>query len=436
MGVRAGNGRELTILSLLKPHSGALVLALIAVLGEGLANLLEPWPLKIVFDDVLRAKPGHGWLNQFIQRTAGGEPDAILGFAMTAVLAVALLGAISSYTEKYLSTSIGQWVTHDLRRMLYSHVQLLSLPYHDQKQTGDLISRVTSDIDAVQSFIVSGLLSVLIDSLTLFGMVGVMLYMNWRFTLIALSVVPALFLVVYSYTRRIKKASREVRKKEGEIVSVMEEVLSSIRVVKAFAREDYEVQRLEERSLEAIEVSLQARSLKARLLPFVEVIVAIGTCLVLWFGVRMVMAGTLSSGSLIVFILYLGKMYKPMQDLSKIADSYSKAAVGFERIVELLATKRQVKDLPRARVATRLKGRIEIEHVSFGYTPGRQVLRDVSLKVEPGQVAALVGPTGAGKTTIISLIPRFYDPDAGVVRIDGHDIRRFTQKSLRHQISF
>jgi len=400
------------------------------------ANLLEPWPLKVVFDDVLRTKPGHGWLNQFILRTVGGEQIAILAFAMAAVLAIALLGAVSSYTEKYFSTSIGQWVTHDLRGTLYAHVQLLSLPYHDQKQTGDLISRVTSDIDAVQNFIVSGLLGVLIDCLTLFGMVGVMFYINWRFTLIALSVAPALFFVVYSYTRRIKRASREVRKKEGEIVSVIEEVLSSIRVVKAFAREDYEVRRLEEQSLETIEVSLQARRLKAKLLPFVEVIVAIGTCLVLWFGVRMVLAGALSAGSLIVFILYLGKMYKPMQDLSKMADSYSKAAVGYERIQELLETKRQVKDLPRARVAMRFKGRIEIEQVSFGYTPDRPVLHEVSLRVEPGQVAALVGPTGAGKTTIISLIPRFYDPDRGVVKIDGWDVRRFTQKSLRQQMSF
>jgi subfamily B ATP-binding cassette protein MsbA len=420
----------------LKPHSTALIIGLVAVLGEGLANLLEPWPLKIVFDGVFRKTPVHGWLNKFILRTVGDEPLAILGFAVAAVLAIAVLGAISSYTEKYMSTSIGQWVTHDLRRTLYAHIHLLSLPYHDQKQTGDLISRVTSDVDAVQSFIVSGLLSVLIDCLTLLGMVGVMFYINWRFTLIALSVVPALFLVIYSYTRRIKRASREVRKKEGEIVSVIEEVLSSIRVVKAFAREDYEVRRLEEQSLETIEISLQARRLKAKLLPIVEVIVAIGTCLVLWFGVRMVLAGTLSSGSLIVFILYLGKMYKPMQDLSKMTDSYSRAAVGYERIREVLETKRQVKDLPRARKATRFKGRIEFEHVSFGYTPDRPVLHDVNLKVEPGQVAALVGPTGAGKTTIISLIPRFYDPDGGVVKIDRSDVRRFTQKSLRQQMSF
>src|SRR6202011_1720168 len=164
--------------------------------------------------------------------------------------------------EKYLTTSVGQWVMHDLRRTLYSHVQRMSLAYHDHKQTGDLISRVTSDIDAIQSFITSGLLGALVDTLTLVGMVGVMFYINWRFTLIALSVAPVLAAVVYRYTRRIKQAAREVRKKEGEIVSVIQEVLSSIRVVKAFAREDYEQRRLEEQSLEGVEVALRARTLK------------------------------------------------------------------------------------------------------------------------------------------------------------------------------
>ena len=312
----------------------------------------------------------------------------------------------------------------------------MSLAYHDHKQTGDLISRITGDIDAIQSFIVSGLLEALINSLTLVGMLGVMLYLNWQFTLIALSVAPVLFLVVYSYTRRIKKASRDVRKKEGEIVSVMQEVLSSIRVVKAFAREDYEQKRLEEESLEGLEISLRARSLKAKLAPLVEVIVAVGTCLVLWFGARMALNGTLSAGSLVVFILYLGKMYKPMQQLSKMTDSYSKAVIGYERIREVLDTNNEIQDLPGARRAPKFKGQIEFDNVSFSYEPASPILKDVSFKIEPGQVSALVGPTGAGKTTIISLIPRFYDPTSGVVKIDGNDVRRFQQKSLRQQISF
>jgi len=428
----------LTWKTLLEPHAKALGLGLLAVAGETIADLLQPWTLKIVFDNVLKSGSwkGHGWLNHLILATAGTNRLAILRFAAVAALVIAVAGAICSYWEKYLTTSVGQWVMHDLRRTLYSHVQRLSLAYHDHKHTGDLISRVTSDIDAIQSFIASGVLGVFIDILMLAGMVGVMFYVNWRFTLIALSVAPVLFGVVYSYTRRIKKASREARKKEGEIVSAIQEVLTSIRVVKAFAREDYEQQRLEEESLESVEIALRARGLKAKLSPLVEIIVAVGTSLVLWFGARMVLEGDLSAGSLIVFILYLGKMYKPMQDLSKMTDAYAKAAVGFERIREVLATEREVADLPGARPAGRFRGRVEFENVYFHYEENTAVLRGVTLHIKPGQTAALVGPTGAGKTTIVSLIPRFYDPISGVVRIDGQDVRRFTQKSIRQQISF
>ncbi len=428
--------KKLTIRELLKPHVAALAMGSIAVVGEGVANLLEPWPLKIVLDSVLRPRPVHGWLNHLIQYTAGDDKFAILKFACAAVLGIAILDAVSSYTEKYFTTSVGQWITHDLRRTLYSRIQQLSLAYHDEKRSGDLISRVTSDIDAIQSFVNTALLGAMINLITLVGMIGVMFYLNWRFTLIALSVAPVLFLVVYTYTRRIKQASREVRKKEGEIVSVIEEVLSSIRVVKAFAREDYERRRLEEESLESVEIGLRARGLKAKLSPLVDIIVAVGTCLVLWFGARLVLSGSLSPGSLVVFILYLGKMYKPMQELSKMTDAYSKALVGYERIQEVLETDKEVKDAPRAIRAPRFKGKIEFEHVDFYYTPENPILKDVSLTIEPGQLVALVGPTGAGKTTIISLIPRFYDPVSGVIKIDGADIKRFRQKSLRQQISF
>jgi len=432
----AHNPKGFQLTSLLRPHLKLLVIGFLGVVGEGVTNLLEPWPLKIVLDNVLRSKPAEGWLNTWILASFGNDKLGVLKFSALSVLAIAIVGAGCSYVEKYVTTSVGQWVTHDLRRTLYSHIQRLSLAYHDHKQTGDLISRVTGDIDAIQSFIVSGLLDAMINSLTLAGMLGVMLYLNWKFTLIALSVAPFLFLVVFSYTRRIKNASREVRKKEGEIVSVMQEALSSIRVVKAFAREDYEQKRLEEESLEGVEIGLRARTLKAKLAPLVEIIVAVGTCLVLWFGARMVLSGAMSAGSLVIFILYLGKMYKPMQQLSKTTDTYSKAAVGCERIREILDTHNEIKDIPGARRAPKFKGAIEFDDVSFGYEPATLVLKDVSFRIEPGQVAALVGPTGAGKSTIISLIPRFYDPASGVVKIDGQDVRRFQQKSLRQQISF
>jgi len=427
--------KKIRITDLLYPHIVPLGLAFIAVIGESITDLLEPWPLKVVFDYVFGSKRMPDWLASMVS-FIGDDKFSILNFAVLAVIVIALFGAVSSYFEKYLTTSVGQWVMHDLRRVLYSHIQRLSLSYHDQKRTGDLISRVTSDIDAVQSLISNVLLGMVVNVLTLLGMMAVMLYLNWQFTLIALAVAPGLFWVVYHYTRRIKQASRAVRRKEGEVVSVLEEVLSSIRVVKAFAREDYEQERFEKESRESVERALEARSVKAKLAPLVEVIVACGTCLVLWYGARLVMTGGLTSGELLVFLLYLAKMYKPMRELSKMTDTISKADVGWERIREVLENEMQVRDVPGAKRAPLFKGEIEFDHVSFSYDENARVLKDLNLKIEPGQVAALVGPTGAGKTTIVSLLPRFYDHTSGQIRIDGRDIRQFKIKSLRQQISF
>jgi ATP-binding cassette, subfamily B, bacterial len=432
----AASRKRLTIRQLLKPHVFSLSLGFLAVLGEAVANLLQPWPLKIVLDEVFQAHKGKTQLPHFVYHFLGADKLAMVKFACLAVIAIALLDAVSTYAEKYLTTSVGQWVTYDLRRALYAHMQRLSLAFHDQKRTGDLISRVTSDIDDIQSFITSGLLSSFINVITLAGMVGVMFWINWKFTLIALSVAPVLFAVVYSYTRRIKKAARKVRKKESEVFSVVEEVLSSIRVVKAFAREKYEQERLEEASLEEVESALRARSLKAKLTPLVDLIVAVGTCLVLWFGARLTLSGALSIGSMVLFVQYLSKMYKPMQELSKMTDTYSKAAVGYERIQEILQTDNEVRDMKGARAVKKLKGEIEFEDVSFCYSSEQPIIRDMTFHIEPGQVAAVVGPTGVGKTTILSLVSRFYDPDTGVVKIDGVDIRQFRQQSLRQQMSY
>ena len=411
-------------------------LALLAVLGETAADLAEPWPLKIVLDYVLQSKHMPDWLAAVVHRLAGTSQIAILNAAVGAVAVIALVGAVSTYTEKYFTTSVGQWVTHDLRRTLYHHIHRLSLSQHDESRTGDMISRVTSDIEAIQDFVTSAMLGIVVDVFTIAGMITVMFLINWQFTLIALSVVPPLFIVVYTYTRKIKKASRDVRKKESELISVVQEVLSSIRVVQAFAREDYEEKRFEGTSLENVEMALRARSIKAKLSPIVDVIVAVGTCLVLGYGARIVLHGTMTAGSLVVFVMYLSNMYKPMRDLSKMTDTISKASVGYERVREVLETESRVRDLPRARPAARFRGKIELDNVSFSYQPDVPVLNNVSLTILPGQTAAFVGPTGAGKSTIISLVARFYDPISGSVKIDGQDIRSYTLRSLRRQMSF
>ena len=431
----AGKHKSRSIIDFLRPHWKALALALLAVLGEAGADVLQPWPLKIVLDYLLQTKKPPAWLEAPL-RWVGHEKLAVLDFAVLAVAVIAIVGAISSYLENYLTTSVGQSVMHDLRQTLYHHIHRLSLAEHDEKRTGDLIGRVTTDIEAIQAFITTALLGILSSVLTLVGIIGIMLYLNWRFTLISLAIAPALFVVVYIFTRRIKKASRAVRKKESELLSIVQEVFSSIRVVKAFAREDYEERRFERQSLENVETALQARNLKGTLAPIVDIIVAIGTCLMLGYGARLVLAGQLTPGGLVLFLFYLGMMYKPMRDLSKMTDTVSKAEVGFDRIREVLDTESGMRDLPGARRAGRFKGKIEFDKVSFGYGHDQLILEDLNFTIEPGRVAAFVGPTGGGKSTLISLVARFYDPLSGEVKIDGTNIRNFTMKSLRQQISF
>jgi subfamily B ATP-binding cassette protein MsbA len=419
-----------------RPHWKALSVAFMAVLIEGASSLFDPWPIKIVLDYALGSSSMPEWAARIIRGTFGEDKLAVVYFAAVATIVVAVVGAVASYTQNYLTTKIGQMVMLELRQTLYHHIQRLSLSFYDRTKIGDMISRVTTDVDAIQNFVSTALLGIVVNALTLVGMLTVMFYFNWRFTLIALSVAPILFIQVYTLTRRIKQATRAVRKKESEIVSVVAETLSSIRVVKAFGREDYEEKRLEKETLESIEMTLRARSVKARLAPIVDVIVATGTCIVLWYGARLVLQGQLTAGALVLFLLYLGKMYKPMRDLSKMSDTVSKAVIGAERVRELIRLKDNVRDLPHARTAPRFSGMIEFDRVSFGYHETHPVLKDVSLRIEPGQYVALVGPTGAGKSSIISLIPRFYDPLSGRLMIDGRDVRDFTLSSLREQISF
>jgi subfamily B ATP-binding cassette protein MsbA len=246
-----------------------------------------------------------------------------------------------------------------------------------------------------------------------------------------------MFIFVYKYSHRIKKASRAVRKKESEIVSKTQEVFSSIRVVKAFAQEKYEKRRFKEVSLESVELALRARALKAGLSPGIRVMTALATALMMWYGARMVLVeGSIPPGTLVLFLAYLRSLYSPIRSLSRLPDTFSKPSIAFERIQEVMDVEIKLAGRQKPHKAPEFAGRIEFENVSFGYTSERPILKDLNLTIEPGQIAAFVGPTGAGKTTIISLIPRFYEVTSGIIRIDGEDIRSFKLKSLRRQLGF
>ena len=424
-----------TLRGILHPHAGPLAGSFIFSVFGTVFDLLQPMPLKVVLDNIFRSRAPQDWLSRFTFATFGSDRQAIVLYATLAVLVIAVMGAVCSYFEKFFMTTASQWVTHDLRAAVYSRIQRLALSFHDNSRTGDLMTRVTSDIDSIQSFITSGLLDALLDVLLIAGMLTVMFSFNWRFTLVALSVTPVMVFIAARYTRRIRQSARDVRKKQGEIASRIQETFASIRVVKAFAREEFEEQKLEAEALESINLAMRARRLKSRLTPVIDVIVACGQGIVLLYGARLVLKEELAPSLLIVFLSYLNKMYKPMQDLSKMSDQYSKAAIGYERIREILEADSTVRDAPHAEAAPEFRGEIEFDRVTLSYNGGPPALRELSCRIHSGRVTAIVGPTGAGKTSLISLIPRFYDPIAGAVRIDGHDVREFTQRSLRDQIS-
>jgi subfamily B ATP-binding cassette protein MsbA len=419
--------------TLVRPHRTLLALAFVAMLVESAASLWEPWPLKLIVDNVLGGQPLPpalaGWA------VFGTDAIGVLNAAVLAVMVITALGAIGGYTQKYLATAVGQRVMFDLRGRLYHHLQQQPLAFFERRRTADLVLRLTSDMDATQDFFSSALLGIAMDLLMLAGMLAIMLYLDWRFTLLALAVAPLLFLAVYRRTHRIKDAARDVKRHESALASLAQESLTAIRTVRAFGREAHEEARLGHASHNAMEAALRARSLKAALPALVDLIVAAGTCMVMLVGVRLVLSGQITSGTLIVFVLYLGKLYRPMKNLARMTDAISRSAVAFERVRELLDTPAPSADARGARPAPPLKGRIELRHVHFAYQPGAPVLQGVDLTVDAGQRVAIVGATGSGKSTLLSLLLRLHEPGSGSIAIDGHDIRRFTARSLRSQIS-
>jgi ABC-type multidrug transport system fused ATPase/permease subunit len=420
--------------SLVRPYWKWLLIVLGAMLVETAMGLASPWPLKIVLDSVFDAKPMPAVFAWF-----GGEDVdrlARLNVAAVSTIAIALLQALSAYLNAYYTVSIGQWIAHDLRHSVYAHLQRLSMSYFDKQQVGPLISTITDDISAVQDFASTSLLDILIDGLTIVGMLAVMFTLNWRFTLVALAVTPLLAVFVFRLRSVVKQATRDVRRRQSEIVTIVQEGLGAIRVVKAFAQGAFERQRLDAKSIESVEAALYARRVRSLLGPVATGLVAVGTAAVLWFGARLVLEGAMTAGALFVFMAYLGKLFRPIQDLARASTTIAQAGVGLERIKAVLdADERLPRALHPRRVA-RVDGRVEFRHVTFGYEPGRPVLTDVSFVVEPGQLVGVVGPSGSGKSTLMSLIPRFYDPDSGAVTIDGTDVRDFSIRSLRRQIGF
>src|SRR5271156_5605875 len=396
-------------------------------------SVASPWPLKIILDNVIGSHKLRPWLDHLLSPILDGTSKMqIAAAAAIAAVIIAALGALAQYVANYYTTSVGQWVANDLRMRTYHHLQQLSLSYYDTHQTGSLLSTITADVQTIQAFASSSA----VDMLTIIGMLFIMFWLNWDFTLIAVAVTPFLLLFVSRFKKAVKKATHEVRRQQSNIVAVVEQGLESMRVVKAFGRQDLAQEELGTVSRATVDAALKARRIKALLSPIVAVTVSLCVAVVLWRGSALILAGAMTAGALTVFLSYLTKFFKPVQDLATMTNSIAQTAVGVERVQAILDADTVIPERPDARDPKALTGDIVFDKVAFAYDSESPVLREVSFQIKPGQMVGVVGPTGGGKSTIVSLIPRFYDPTAGSIRIDGADIRDYTIQGLRNNIGY
>ena len=421
-----------SLVRLVRPYRASLALVLAAMLLETLVSLATPWPLKVVLDNVVGRNRLPHWLSGFITSFLGGEGKMQIALlAGIAAITIAAIGAGASYLDSYLSETVAQRVAHDLRMRTYHHLQRLSLAYYDKHRVGESLSTLTSDINTIQNFASSGTLGILIDVLAVLGMLVLMFWLNWTFTLVAVAIAPLLLWFVARHKKSLKQATTLVRNNESEMVAVEIHGLESQRVVEAFGAQELEEARLNRVSHATVESALRARKLKAALSPVVSVTVAAGTSFVLWRGAGLVVAGALTAGDLTVFLSYLDRFFKPVKDLAKMTNTMAQVAVAAERVQAILETDEVIPERPNARPPKFRRGEIAFDRVAFHYVADAPVLLDVSFRIEPGQFVGIVGPTGSGKSTIASLIPRFYDPTGGMITIDGTDIRDFQLQGLR-----
>jgi ATP-binding cassette, subfamily B, bacterial len=417
----------------LRTRRRGLLLALVVLLAETATSLAQPWPLALALDYVLNENKE---LPSFWPGSLSGEALLLAGVAFLLVFITMASRGLTSF-RRYLLQKLGQETVFDMRGALYEKVHELGLDYHGKKRTGDTITRVTSDVKEVRTLLVDSIVEVGSSFFILLGMLVVMLWMSPQLTLLSLLTVPFLFLAVRRYRSALVERMRVVRAKEGAIASVIQEAITGIRAVKIFGREEDELERFRTESEESLRASVDSSLIEAKFSIVLGIVGGIGTALVLYLGALQVLSGALSVGQLTVFVAYLGLFLSPLWALSRQANQIGKSLVSGERIIELLNAEPSVKEFPDARPAPAFEGHVTFEDVHFAYEDeAGEVLRGMDFDVEAGSRVALVGLSGAGKTTVTSLIARLYDPQRGRVLIDGEDVKRFTLKSLRDQITF
>ncbi len=407
--------------------------SLAALFAEVALRLLEPWPIKFIFDYVLSSPhSGKAELPQFL---TAFDTTSILSLAAVAVVAFTAVRAVAAYWQTIGFAMIGNRTLAKVRAQLYRHVQYLSLSFHTSARTGDLVVRMMSDVAMLQDVAITAFLPLIAKALIVAGMIGLMFFLNWKLALIAATVLPLFWLRSVSLGKRIREVAKKQRRQEGAMAASFTESISAIKTVQALSLEESFSRAFTEVSEKNLKQDVKGKRLSAGLERSLDVIIALATALVLWFGARLVLAGEISVGDLYLFIAYLKSAYRPVQDFAKYTARLGKASAAGERVIDMLERVPDVRDLPGAVRAPAFRGEVRFAAVDFAYVRGQDLLEDIQLEVKAGQRIALVGPSGGGKSTLLSLLLRLYDPVSGRVLVDGRDIREFTLESLRGQIS-
>ncbi len=430
-------GIDRRYLHYLKPFGRLLALSVLLVFLVALLDVVAPWPLKFIIDNVIRGKPFQGTMGLWIDAHLGQDPrilTAVLGFAL---LLVTVLQGAAAFAYEYMSGLVQERSTFLLRSRVFNHVQGLPLQFFDQNRLGDVLKRVTEDANKIMAALVTISGEFLVNGVKFIGFAGVMLFINWRFSVIVLAYVPLLLFLYITFRRNIRAAAKVARTKEGEMMNLTLETLGAIREVKAFGREKHQLAQFQAHGEERIRSALRSIRWEASFNPVINFIQATSTAAVIWYGVSQILVGQLSVGELLIFMSYLKDMYRPLRKFSKLSATLQKAVVSGDRLARILDVNRDIQDPPDALPLERAQGAIRFQNVSFAYprAPERPVLQAINLEVEPGQVIALVGSTGAGKSTLTSLLLRFYEPTEGAILLDGRDIRTIALADLRRQFA-